>query len=115
MLSILRVVGGLEQEAMPVGVGFFAVRSDDTLWIVITRVLRALSDDASIAESLRVGVVGQNLQPMGHLAREFHNAGVVVAVEAGFLQVNVAKPSGVKWPGSVIGANGSPSRLVGGG
>src|ERR1035438_9318751 len=112
MLSILRVVGGLEQEAMPVGVGFFAVRSDDTLWIVITRVLRALSDDASIAESLRVGVVGQNLQPVGHLALEFYNAGIVVTVQASPLQVNIAEPAGVIWPGQVVDITRSPSSLI---
>ena len=39
--------------------------------------------------------MGQNLQPVGHLALEFHNAGVVVAVQASPLQVNVAKPAGI--------------------
>src|ERR1700685_385070 len=57
--------------------------------------------------------MGQNLQPMGHLAREFDNAGVVVAVEAGPLHVDVAKSAGVEGPGGVIGLDRSPSRLVG--
>src|ERR1700683_197123 len=57
--------------------------------------------------------MGQNLPPVRHLAGGFHNASVVVAIEARPLQLNVPKPSGVKGPGSVIGVNGSPSRLVG--
>ena len=63
MLRILRLVGGLEQEAMPVGIGFFAIRADDTLWIVITRVLSALSVNASVPEGLRIGVMGKICSP----------------------------------------------------
>ncbi len=51
-MRVPRFVGGLEQEAMAVGIGFFAVGPDDVLRIVIARVLSALSNDASIPERL---------------------------------------------------------------
>ncbi len=55
----------------------------------------------------------QDLQTPGHLVLELHDARVVVAIQAGPLDVNVAKPAGIVGSGVVIGGNGSPSRLIG--
>src|SRR5580693_1382997 len=112
MLCVLRLVGGLEQETMAVRKCFFSVGRDDVLRIVKSRVLCALSGDAAVTESFGVGVVTQDLQAVGHLAREFDDSGIVVAVQSRALHIDVTEPAGVKGSSGIIGVVGGPSGLI---